>query len=277
MSLQLKQHLMSAIGELRFEPLQTRLRAWSGGAVVVDCTSAVLVWEPKRVVATYAVPVAGVLAELVEAPQRSAASDLPVVAMLGGPQVYDPRTPFSVHTTGGTSYDLRTPSGRLNDAAFRLDDPALDGVVALDFEAFDRWLDEDEEVVGHPRDPFHRIDVRPSSRHVEVRLAGQSLAASEHVHVLTETMLPTRYYFPRDDVQLDRLAASDTRTACAYKGHATYFSLPDTPDGDDIAWTYPAPLHDAQLATDEVAFFNERVDVFVDGELQEQPATPWSR
>lgn len=233
-------------------------------------------WEPKRVVPSYAVPVDDVLAELIEAPERDPATELAVVSMLGGPRVLDPRTPFSVHTTGGASLDLRTPTGTLTDAAFRLDEPPLEGVTVLDFASFDRWLEEDEPMIGHPHDPFHRIDVRTCSRHVEVRLGDEPLATSDRAHHLCEAMLPERFYFPPGDVRLDLMSPSKTRTVCAYKGHAAYLTVDGSPDGVDIAWTYEDPLHDALAVKGEIAFFSERVDLVVGGVERQRPATPWS-
>lgn len=278
MALQLRRHHLSAIDQLRFEPLATRVRAELGGNVIVDSTTAMLVWEPKRVVASYAVPVEHVSGDLVEASEAEAdAAPAPAVSMVDGPPVYDPRTPFHVHTTAGTTLDVRAETGVAARAAFRPDDAELHHVVVLDFAAFDQWREEEAEVVGHPRDPFHRIDVRPSTRHVEVRFEGQTLASSRRLHILTETMLPPRYYFPREDVSMDLLTPSSRRTTCAYKGHASYFSVRDSTDGEHLAWTYPDPLHDAELVKDAVSFFSERVELVVDADPQERPVTPWSR
>jgi len=153
-------------------------------------------------------------------------------------------------------------------------DEDLAGYVQVDWGAVDRWLEEDEEVVGHPRDPFHRIDVRESSRHVVVALDGEVVAESRRPTLLFETGLPVRYYLPREDVRLDQLeAASDKRTTCAYKGHASYFGTDAHPD---IAWTYLEPLPDAEQIRGLIAFFNERADITVDGELQGRPTTQWS-
>ena len=95
--------------------------------------------------------------------------------------------------------------------------------------------------VGHPRDPFHRIDVVPSSRHVRLELDGQVLAESSRPALLFETMLPARYYLPREDVQAE-LVPSATRTFCAYKGQASYWTAASGGGGlADIAWTSPRP------------------------------------
>jgi uncharacterized protein (DUF427 family) len=150
----------------------------------------------------------------------------------------------------------------------------LSGLVAFYFDRLDEWLEEDEPVLGHPRDPYHRIDVRETSRHVTVRLDGELLAETTRAKVLFEAGLPPRWYIPREDVRRELLEKSETRTTCAYKGHASYWSLGEE---DDLVWTYEEPLHDAREVKDRLAFFNERVDLEVDGEPQERPITQWSR
>jgi uncharacterized protein (DUF427 family) len=256
---------------LRHEPTDKRIRAELGGATVVDSTRALLVWEPKRIVPSYAVPVADVSAEIALAPDATA--DLPAdVPELAGRPVLDPSIPFAVHTTDGEPVVVR--AGDRTAAGFRPADPELADHVILDFGAFDAWYEEDERNLAHPRDPFHRIDIVHSSRHVRIERDGEVLAESTRPHVLFEPPLPARYYLPREDVRQDLLAPSDTRTFCAYKGEASYLSLPDE---DDIAWTYPEPLREAAEVTDWIAFFNEHVDVIVDGERLERPVTPWSR
>jgi len=270
MALPFLQHVMSALGELRFAPLTTRLRAEVDGHTVLDSTHALLVWEPRRIVPSYAVPVDDLDAELVEATDAAATTD-------PGPPVLHPGIAFGAHSTPGTPFDVRTGDGTvLAAAAFRPNDADLSHAAVLDFHAFDRWLEEAAESVGHPRDPLHRVDVRPAGRHVEVRLDGETLASSDHAYVLTETHLPNRFYFSREDVRMDLLAPSDHRTTCAYKGHASHWSVPGRPEGDSIAWTYEEPLHDAEAAAGAIAFSNERVEVLVDGE-PEAPATEWSK
>jgi uncharacterized protein (DUF427 family) len=176
-----------------------------------------------------------------------------------------------VRTTAGDP--LVIAAGGRRAAAFRADDPALAGYVIVDFDAFDAWYEEDERNVGHPRDPFHRIDIVRSSRHVRVELGGVLLAESRDPYMLFEPPLPVRYYLPADDVRTDLLAPSATRSFCAYKGEASYLSL----EGEgDIAWTYPAPLREASIVTDRIAFFDELVDLVVDGHRLERPVTPWS-
>ena len=157
------------------------------------------------------------------------------------------------------------------------DAPGLEGYVTFAFDDLDTWLEEDFELIAHAIDPYHRVDVRPSSRHVVASAHGTVLADSRRAHALFETGLPTRWYIPREDV-VAPLEPSDLRTECAYKGVASYVSVRA---GDEllenIAWTYPEPRHDALATRDRVCFFNEAVDLEIDGELEERPDTPWGQ
>jgi uncharacterized protein (DUF427 family) len=280
MSTRLRDVLMAELGSLRYEPTEKRIRATLAGQTVIDSTRALLVWEPKRVVPTYAVPLDDVDGEIGAAPADDSAAVRPdgIPAMgaprLGDRVVLDPSVAFSVHTTAGESLTIRARGGEAEAAAFRPSDPALEQFVLLDFDAFDAWYEEDERNLAHPRDPFHRIDIVHSSRHVRVELDGTTLAESNRPCLLFEPPLPVRYYLPREDVRTDLLEPSDTRTACAYKGEASYFALPGA---GDVAWTYVQPLREASEVTRRVAFFNEHVDILVDGEPLERPVTPWSR
>jgi uncharacterized protein (DUF427 family) len=257
--------LSGSLDELRYEPTQKRVRVALAGEPVADTCAARLVWEPRRVVPTYAVPAAALTAQLVPAGAESGDDD-------DAPGILDPRVPFNNHTCGGTAYDVIAGEETGAAAAFRPDDPDLADYVILDFDAFE-WREEDEPIVAHPHDPFGRIDVLRSSRHVRIEHEGRLLAESSRPMLLFETLLPVRYYLPREDVAV-RLEPSTTATYCAYKGRADYFSVPDGPR--DIAWTYHEPLHDAELVGGRICFFDEHVDVTVDGEQRERPVTPWS-
>lgn len=270
MAVQMQPQFMRLLDELRYEPTAKRIRALAGGHTVVDTTGGVVVWEPRRVVPTYGVPVVDLRCELAPAPTADVAPR-PERLQEGGPTVLTPSTPFGLHTTDGEPLTLRTAAGERVGAAFRPADPDLAGFVLLDFDAFD-WLEEDDPVVSHPRDPFHRIDIRRSSRRVRVERDGQVLAETSRPVLVFETSLPARTYLPRDDVRLDLLEPSPTRTACAYKGVASYLAR----GGEDLAWIYEAPLPDAGELAGLVCFFDERVDVTVDGERRGRPVTPWS-
>ena len=279
MSTRMRDLLTGGLGQLRYEPTAKRIRAVLDGDTVVDTTRALLVWEPRRIVPSYAVPADDIAAEL--APADTAAADVTGTIGTHMPElsrrpVLDPSVPFAVHTAEGRAAGLKAGQQTRPGAGFYPADPGLAGYVVLDFGAFDAWYEEDELNVAHPRDPFHRIDVLPSSRHVRVELDGHVLAESSRSTLLFETMLPTRYYLPPEDVRAE-LTPSSTRTWCAYKGQASYWSATA---GDrvvpDLAWTYQQPRHDAAQVRDLIAFFNERLDVIVDGERLERPITPWS-
>ena len=155
--------------------------------------------------------------------------------------------------------------------------PGLDGYVAIPWDALDAWYEEDEQLISHAIDPYHRVDVRRSSRFLAVSAGGVELARTTRARALFETGLPTRWYLPREDIAAE-LEPSELRTECAYKGVASYLSVRA---GDalleNVAWTYPQPRHDAVDVRDFVCFFNEAVDLDLDGERQERPMTPWSR
>jgi uncharacterized protein (DUF427 family) len=265
------------LGALRHEPTRKRVRATLADDVVVDTTGALLVWEPRRVLPSYAVPVADLSGELV--PAHGAVADAGSLGfrLPDGERVLDPTVPFAVHTVAGESLTIRAGGHVRHDAAFRAADPDLADHVLLDFDGFDAWYEEDERVLAHPRDPFHRIDVLPSSRDVRIELDGTVLAHSTRPHLLFDgTVLPVRYYLPREDVRVP-LRASPTRTFCPYKGDAVYWT-PELPAGRvaDLAWSYPDPLREVAPVAGLIAFFNERVDVILDGKPQPRPSTPWS-
>jgi uncharacterized protein (DUF427 family) len=155
--------------------------------------------------------------------------------------------------------------------------PGLENHVAFPFDAIDEWLEEDEEIVAHAPDPYHRIDVRPTSRHVRISIGGVSVADSHRARALFESNLPTRWYLPREDV-IAQLQPSTLQTMCAYKGAASYLSVRVADDlVENIAWTYPQPRHDAARVRDLVCFFNEAVDLDLDGRREVRPMTPWGR
>jgi uncharacterized protein (DUF427 family) len=266
------------LGELRHEPIHKRVRALAGERVVLDTTRALLVWEPRRVVPSYAVPLEDVRGELV-------AGDLAVVPEPAGlridalpdQMILDPSVPFAAHTAAGEPLSLDTAGAIREHVAFRPADAELGGHVILDFDGFDAWYEEDERVYAHARDPFHGMDILPSSRRVRVELDGELLAETSRSRLLFEgTLLPTRAYIPREDVRVP-LHASAKRTWCAYKGQASYWSAEVAGETvADLAWSYEAPLRAATDITGLLAFFNERVDLILDGEPLQRPLTPWS-
>lgn len=271
MALALGTHLLGLHGELLYEPTPKRLRVLAGDRVIADTRRAVIVWQPKRVLPSYAVPVADLDAELTEYQQGPAEEHAFRIGDSPAPFL-DPRTPFTAHTCEGKPVTVTTAGVELPGAGFRPTDQDLDGYVVLDFDAFG-WLEDEEPIHAHPRDPFKRIDVRQSTERVLIERDGQVLADSARPKILYETLIPPRYYLPRADVRMELLTESDTRTWCAYKGEARYWSSGSV---QDICWSMDDPLSDGVDVRGMVAFFNERVDTTLDGVPQPRPVTPWS-
>jgi uncharacterized protein (DUF427 family) len=141
----------------------------------------------------------------------------------------------------------------------------------------DHWFEEDEEILAHPRDPYHRVDILRSSRHIRVELDGIILAETKNPTILFETSLPLRFYIPMEDVQMKVLEKTSSKTICPYKGAASYWSV--SVAGKiyrNLVWTYQEPFLESKKIEGLLCFFNEKVDLFVDGELQERPKTLWS-
>ena len=155
--------------------------------------------------------------------------------------------------------------------------PPLRGYVAFYWDRMDAWYEEDEPIRVHARDPFHRVDVLRSSRHVKVALGGRLLAESQQPMLLFETGLPTRYYLQRDDVDASLLVDSSLTSECAYKGVATYHSVRVGDElHENLVWTYRHPLPEVAAIEGRLCFYDEKVDVELDGEALPRPKTKWS-
>jgi uncharacterized protein (DUF427 family) len=153
----------------------------------------------------------------------------------------------------------------------------LKGLIAFYFDRMDHWYEEDEEIFVHPRDPYHRVDVIPTSRHIRVSLDGEVLAESDRAMALFESNLPIRWYLPREDVHAE-LEPTDTQTRCPYKGIASYYAVRPSGVGEpvkDLIWYYDDPLPAVGQIVGRLSFFNERVDIEVDGEPEVRPETAW--
>ncbi len=243
--------------DIRVEHSRKRVRVLLAGELVADTTSALLVWELPYY-PTYYIPAADVLAKLLPA---GTATD----PHLGDAEV------LSVQVPGGTVADRAarkypaSPARQLHDA------------VRFDWAAMSEWLEEDEPVYTHARDPHTRIDILASSRHVRVEIDGTTVADSRSPRILFETGLPPRYYLPLSDIRTDLLQPSDTQTHCPYKGTAGYWSM-DTGAGlhQDIVWIYRTPLPESQKIAGLACFYDEKVDVYVDGVQQRRPQTKFS-
>jgi uncharacterized protein (DUF427 family) len=245
---------------VRIEPSPRRVRAFVGGHPIADSRRVLLVFEPRRL-PVYYFPAADVRANLLKPSDYSSGS---------GAQSDLTRWKLEVdgRTIDNVGWTYRAPDAER---------APLKDHVAFYWAKLDAWFEEDEEVYVHPRDPHKRVDVLASSRHVRVEVNGLVVADTHRPHLLFETDLPTRYYIPSVDVRLDLLEPSQTTTQCPYKGRAVYWSIRA---GDavhkDLVWSYPFPIAECPKIERLMAFFNEKLDIFVDDELQPKPKTPWS-
>ncbi|MEU7302974.1 DUF427 domain-containing protein [Streptomyces sp. NPDC007189] len=248
---------------LLWEPSERWVRGRKGEVTVVDSRHPVLVWEPGVPVPLYAFPRAEVREDLLR-PARN--------------------PPLGAHTGSTVFYDLAVAGELLENAAWTFPAKDLAGHIAFEWSertgrGLDHWYEEEEEIFVHPRDPHKRVDALPGSRHVVVEIGGRVVADSRRPVLLFETGLPTRYYLPREDVRLDLFGPSDHRTGCPYKGTAVYWSWrggeADVPP--DVLWSYPEPLPAVGAIKGLLAFYNEAVDLTVDGERLRRPVTHFSR
>jgi len=150
----------------------------------------------------------------------------------------------------------------------------LKDYVRLDFGSMDAWYEEDAEMVSHPKDPYKRLDIFPSSRHVLVKVDGVTVAESSKVLVLVETLTPVRYYLPKSTLKWEFLEESDKETKCPYKGTANYYSvIVNGKKHEDAVWWYKFPVTESFALAGHASFYNEKADIYVDGVLQEKPVS----
>jgi uncharacterized protein (DUF427 family) len=245
--------------EIAFEPTQRRVRVMFGGVTIADSRGVMLMLEKKRL-AVYYFPLKDVRLDL-----------------------FVPTSYRNTHAGKGeaTFYSVKVAARVAEKAAWRYlepERPDLKDYVAFYWDKMDAWFEEDDEVFVHPRDPYHRVDVLHSSRHVKVVVGGVVVAETNRPSLLFETGLPTRYYIPKVDTRLDLLTPTNASTRCPYKGKASYWSVNVAgKEFKDIVWSYPAPIPECPKIENLLCFYDEKVDaVYVDGELQTRPITPWS-
>lgn len=245
--------------DILFEPSRRRVRVMFGGVTVADSANVMLMLEKRRL-AIYYFPANDVRLDL-----------------------FVPTQFKSRHTGKGEAvfYSVKVADRIAEKAAWRYlesERADLKDYVAFYWDKMDAWFEEDDEVFVHPRDPYHRVDVVNSSRHVKVVLGGEVVAETNRPRLLFETGLPPRYYIPKLDARLDLLTPSTTSTRCPYKGKASYWTVNVAgKEFKDIVWSYPAPIPECPKIENLLCFYDEKVDaVYVDGELQPKPITPWS-
>ena len=231
-----------------------RVRTYFGNKLIADSEHVLLVYETKRP-PTYWFPIADVRMEFLEESQQAE-------------DTIRWRLAVKDHITHNAARAYISPTGPR---------AALDGHLTFSWDKMDAWFEEDEQVFVHPRDPYTRVDTLHSSRHVRIEIEGVTMGDSRRPMLLFETGLPTRYYIPKLDVRMDLLEPSESATRCPYKGVACYWSARL---GDklvkDIVWSYPAPIPECPKIENLLSFYNEHVDIYVDGVLQDRPITPFS-
>ncbi|KAF5965348.1 isoamyl alcohol oxidase [Fusarium bulbicola] len=154
---------------------------------------------------------------------------------------------------------------------------ALSDMVRIEFRSIDQWFEEDEPIFVHAKDPFKRVDILHSTRPIEVKVNGRTVAkATSSMHLL-ETGLPTRYYLPLSAVDQTVLSKSPVRSKCPYKGEAEYYNIViDGKTFENLVWYYNHPTLESAAIARLVCFYNEKVDIILDGELQERPKTKFA-
>jgi len=243
---------------VRVEPAQKRVRIVLGGVVVADTTGAAYVWENPSY-PQYYIPLHDIA---------------PGVLKETGTTSRSPSRGTARH------YSVHAGSAVAQDAAWCYADSPLEALrdrVRFDWGAMDAWFEEDEEVFVHPRSPYTRVDILRASRSVRIEVDGEVVAETTHPTFLFETGLPRRTYIPKLDVRLELLDPTDSVTMCPYKGTARYWSVrAGATLHRDLAWSYDAPFRESAPIAGLVAFYDEKVDVFVDGERQPRPKTKFS-
>lgn len=230
-----------------FQPYPRRMRAVLCDRVLLDSCRGYLLHETDALPELY-FPREDFDSELLER------SDTVTECPLRGYASY-----WSVHLNGVT----------LPDGVWSYEQPPagyewLCGFMAVDFDAPDMWLCEDERLFGHLRDPYHRVDVFESSREVTVRLGERVIARSRRPRLLYETGLPVRAYLPASDVGAGLLWPSGSRTICPYKGEAWHWTLHvDGEVVEDAAWSYETPLPEAFAIKGCLCFYDSKVSVDV--------------
>jgi uncharacterized protein (DUF427 family) len=248
------------------EPAPRRVRGFLGNRLIFDTTSARYVWEIPYY-PQYYIPLSDIEAEF----------------------LVDENAEQNTRRGTARRYGLRAGGEERHSAVRVYGTDAIDGVADtahFDWAALDAWYEEDEQVFVHPRSPYSRVDALRSHRRVRVSLEGITLAVTDSPVMVFETALPTRYYIDRTDVDFSYLVSSETQTACPYKGvTSAYWSVTLDPEASggtvrhehkDLAWAYDFPTRQLQPIAGMVAFYNEKLDIEVDGRPLPRPSTHFS-
>ena len=245
-------------GRVRVEQSEKRVRTYFGGELIADSAHVLMVWE-RPYYPVYYFPVEDVAME-----HLTPTGDTRRSPSRGEAHIYTIKVGVREAASAAWTYP-DSPIEELQDH------------MRFDWAQMDAWFEEDEEVFVHARDPYTRIDILHSSRHIEVKIGDVTVADSYRPTLLFETGMPTRYYLPKVDVRMDLLQATDLLTSCPYKGDASYWGFTVNEETyENYVWTYKFPTHESANIAGLVSFYNEKVDIYVDGELQARPTTVFS-
>jgi uncharacterized protein (DUF427 family) len=230
--------------QVRLEPTARRIRVVFNGVVIADTTRAMLMLETRHL-PVYYLPLDDIRRDVL------------------APTAHHTHCPFK----GEAAYWTVTVGDRVAENALWAypdpyrEAPDLRGYGAFYWDRVGAWFEEDEEIFGHPRDPYHRVDAIASRRKVEVTVAGETVASSDDNVFVFETGLRRRHYLPRVAVRPDILIPSDTKTRCPYKGVASYYSVRlGERVFPDLVWYYPEPLAACAAIADRLCFYDEKVE-----------------
>ncbi|KAF8577655.1 DUF427-domain-containing protein, partial [Ramaria rubella] len=239
-------------GPDKIELTPRRVRLLYNGVYIADTIAAKHVWEHKYYPQLYI-------------PAKSFKSD---ILVKGEP----------IDSNASAFYGIIKVKDKQTDKVILFEKGSLNGLVKVDFNVIDAWFEEDEQIFVHPKDPYKRVDIRSSSRHVKVVIDGHTIAETNNPTLLFETLLPPRYYLPKTSVvDWSMLADSPTISQCPYKGEANYYDV--TVNGQvykDIIWWYRTPTVESSAVAGRLCFYNEKVDIWIDGQKQERPITKFS-
>lgn len=233
------------------EPAPRRVRGYFDDALVFDTTRAQYVWEVAYY-PQYYIPVSDVRMD----------------------HLQDENHVQKLQFGSSRLHSLTSPARIWKSAARVYDSGPVAGSVRFEWDAL-AWFEEDEPIVGHPRNPYIRVDALRSHRHIRVELDGVVLAETHSPVLLFETGLPTRFYIDRTDVAFSHLETSKTETICPYKGVTSGYWTVRVGEAvyPDLAWTYDYPLREVAPIAGMIAFYNEKLDIFVDGARLPRPRT----
>ncbi|KAF4540752.1 uncharacterized protein LTHEOB_694 [Lasiodiplodia theobromae] len=260
-------------GPVRTLPTTKRLRVQLGGRFVADTTRGLYVWEHPYY-PYYYLPLSSLGADTWSVVKKVEGGAANVLRLSGGAASTERVLAFGEDVGGKDAGEVDGGSGgvvageRKGKSAIE----ALRGMVRIEFGAADAWFEEDTRIDVHPKDPFKRIDIVHSQRPLKVFVNGKQVAHAQSAYHLFETGLPPRYYIPPTSVDPAVLRPSQTKTKCPYKGEAEYYDV--VVDGEvakDVVWYYRNPTQESALIVGALCFYNEKVDIELDGERLERP------